>query len=167
MEPMGQEHPNAAERAERFLQTAAGARKLAARLEDDPSMMAWVLAQYRAAEDKDDRLMALTLGIEEYQLPHLALCKRPREDLFRGDIESIAEHIGMQPNPLADVVRLVNSLAEFGQLPAGRRGGMLAAARDRAAEDAAEYDPSAGDPAQDSKPDPDDASPPGEGGNDE
>lgn len=139
---------NLAERAERFLRTAAGARKLATRLEDDQSTMAWVLAQYREAEDMDDQLMALTLGIDEFKLPHLALCKRPREGLFRGDIESIAEHIGMQPTPLADVVRLVDSLFEFGQLPATRRGGMLAAARDRAAEDPAEYDPTSGDPAQ-------------------
>ncbi len=167
MEPMGQEHANPVERAERFARTAAGARKLAARLEDDPSMMAWVLAQYREAEDMDDRLMALTLGIEEDQLPHLALCKRPREDLFRTDIESIAEHIGMQPTPLAEVVRLVNSLVEFGQLPAGRRGAMLAAARDRAAEDPAEYDPSAGDLAADGDEEPGETSPPGEGGNDE
>src|SRR5688500_19678783 len=105
---------NPAERAERFRQTAAGARTLAARLEDDPSTMAWDLAQYRAAEDKDDRLMAQKLEIDAFRLPHLALCKRPREELFRADIDSIAEHIGMNPGPLLDVVRRVGTLDVFG-----------------------------------------------------
>ena len=161
MEPMGQEHDNA-EHIERFRRTAAGARTLAARLEDDPSMMAWVLAQYRDAEDKDDRLMALALGIDEFKLPHLALCKRPREELFRHDIESIAEHIGMDPTPLAEVVRLVDSLAAFGQLQPGQHGRLLAAARDRAAEDTAEYDPAAGESG-----DGDQVSPTGGDGGDE
>ena len=167
MERMGQEYPNAAERAERFRRTAAGARKLAARLEDDPSMMAWVLAQYREAEDKDDRLMALTLGIEDDLLPHLALCKRPREDLFRDDIQSIAEHIGMDPAPLAEVVRLVDSLEAFGQLQTGQRSRLLAAARDRAAEDPAEYNAAPNDPVQDDQTGPQPEAPAGEDDNGE
>jgi hypothetical protein len=146
MEPMSQEHANPAERDARFRRTAAGARTLAARLEDDRSMMAWVLAQYRAAEDKDDRLMAQKLGIAEYQLPHIALCKRPRDELFRSDIDAIAGHIGMDPAPLAEVVRLVDSLEAFGQLQTGQRR-LLAAARDRAAEDPAQYDAAPDDPA--------------------
>jgi hypothetical protein len=73
----------------------------------------------------------------------------------------------MQPAPLADVVRLVDSLFEFGQLPASRRGGMLAAARDRAAEDPAEYDPNSGGPAQDDDERQADASPPTGGAGDE
>ena len=167
MEPMGQEHPNPAARAERFARTAVGARKLATHLEDDPSMMAWVLAQYRDAEDKDDRLMALTLGIDEFKLPHLALCKRPREELFRSDIESIAAHIDMDPAPLAEVVRRVDALAAFGQLQTGQRGRLLAAARDRAAEDSAVYDAAPEHPAEGGQDDAGPDSPAGEDGGDE
>ncbi len=167
MDPMSQEHLNPAERAERFRRTAAGARKLAARLEDDRSMMAWVLAQYRAVEDKDDRLMAQTLDIDAFRLPHLALCKRPREERFRADIDAIAEHIGMDPAPLAEVVRLVDSLDAFGQLQTGQRSRLLAAARDRAAEDSAEYNAAPMDPLQDDQTGPQPEAPAGEDDNGE
>ena len=130
-----------AERADRFSRTSAGARKVAVRLEDDPTTMAWVLARYREAEDADDALIAISLGIDQARIPHLALCSRPRDELFRSDIETIAEHIGMDPLALAEVVRRVDAVTGFGQRPRGHRGGILAAARDRAAEDPATYDP--------------------------
>lgn len=123
-----------------FARTAAGARMLAARLEGDPSTMAWVLARHREAEDQDDVLVALSLGIDPVLLPHLALCNRPREEIFRTDVETIAAHIGMDPIPLAELVRRVEALTGFGRRPAAGRGGILAAARDRAAEDSATYD---------------------------
>ncbi len=129
------------ERADRFARTSEGARKLAARLEDDSTTMAWVLARYREVEDTDDALIAITLGIDVARVPHLALCSRPRAELFRTDIETIAEHIGMDPLALAEVVRRVDAVTGFGQRPRGHRGGFLAAARDRAAEDPAAYDP--------------------------
>jgi len=131
------------ERAALFARTAPGARKLAARLEDDPATMAWVLARYREVEDMSDDLIALSLGIDADRVPHLALCNRPREQLFRTDVESIAVHVGMvDPLPLAQLVRRVDALTGFGQRTAGHRRGFLAAARDRAAEDPAIYDPS-------------------------
>lgn len=154
---MSDEHANAAERMNGFTRTAPGARSLAARLEDDPSMMAWVLARYRAAEDKDDRDMAQLLRIDENQLPHLALCRRPREDLFSDDVDAISAHIGVDPDLLTDVVRhveVIDAFAQHRQRFGRANTGLVAAARDRAAEDPAPYDADAAGAADDAADDP-------------
>src|SRR5262245_1021887 len=78
---------------------------LARKFEKSPKSMAWVLARYRDAEGVDDAAIARQLGVDEHRLHHLALCGRPREYLFAEDIESIAEHIGIEQLPLASLVR--------------------------------------------------------------
>lgn len=126
---------------------AGMAGRLAARFESDPTTMAWVIARYREAEGVDDMLVAVALGIDADQLPHLALCNRPRPELFAEDIETIADHIGVERERLANLVRQVEALAAFGRIGAhgGRAGGLLAAARDRAAEDPGSYEPDGGE----------------------
>jgi hypothetical protein len=116
-----------------------GARKLAQRLEGDEETMAWVLARLRERTGATDVAIAARLGLDEELLPHLALCNRPRQELFRTDVESIADHFAIAPRPLADLVREVETLLRF-QPRGDRAAGLLAAARDRVAEEEDSYD---------------------------
>ena len=116
-----------------------GARRLAERLAGDEATMAWVLARLRERTGATDPAIAARLGLAEDLLPHLALCNRPRPDLFREDVEAIAEHFAIAPRPLADLVREAETLVRF-QPRAERTAGVLVAARDRVAEDEAAYE---------------------------
>jgi hypothetical protein len=115
------------------------ARRMAARLVDDPTSMAWVFARYQAAEGIDEAGVARRLGIEPELVPRVAICNRPRPELFREDVEAIAEHFALAPRPLADLVRDVETLVRFQPRPE-RAAGVLLAARTRVAEDEDGYD---------------------------
>ena len=117
-----------------------GARRLAQRLESDEGTMAWVLARLREHTGAMDSGIAARLGFDEDLVPQLALCNRPRSDLFREDVEAIAEHFAIAPPRLAELVREVETLERFRPLPDHAHGGLLAAARERVAEDESEYD---------------------------
>ncbi|MGH2559019.1 MAG: hypothetical protein ACRDJH_08140 [Thermomicrobiales bacterium] len=126
--------------------TAEIARRLAARLEADPDFLASVLRRYRDAQGFDDALLASHLGIAADHLTHLAICRRPRDDvedpgLFRMDVEAIADVFNLNPFTLADIVRFVDVLDAVAGASAGAvAAGFLAAAKERAAEDRADYD---------------------------
>jgi hypothetical protein len=74
------------------------------------------------------------LRIVAHDLPHLALCLRPRADHFADDIRQISTKFNIDPSALATVVRLVESLEA---LAAGNAqetpgsAGLLMAARAR------------------------------------
>jgi hypothetical protein len=116
------------------------AAKVAARLASSPKSMAWILARYKEIEDVDDASIARQLGVDEHQLHHLAMFGRPRPYLFTEDIETIAEHFGIDQLILASLVRHVEALETFQTYQDIAASGLLAAARDRAAEESGEYD---------------------------
>lgn len=116
------------------------ARRLAARLEDDPSTLAWVFARYRTFEGVDEAGLAAYFAVNPDTVPHIALCGRPREGLFPEDIAAVAERFGIDPRLLAELVRHVDALQEFRRVGAEGQARFLAAARDRAAEDTTSYD---------------------------
>ncbi|MGH2532302.1 MAG: hypothetical protein ACRDJW_08325 [Thermomicrobiales bacterium] len=126
-------------------------RRLARRLEANPDFLAAVFRRYRDAQDLDDDRIAFRLGVAPDDLPRLAICKRPRHDqtdptLFRADVETIAEEFGLNPFTLAEVVRSVDVLdAVAGAPPGAVEAGFLAAAKERAAEERADYDAGADD----------------------
>lgn len=127
------------------------ARRLAERLAADPDFLAAVFAGYKAHAGADDDQIAHRLGADPSLLPRLALCRRPRPDLFRDDVESIAGEFGLDAAKFADFVRHADVLTAFAAPAAtGQSQHVLAAARDRAAEDGTPYDtgPDAG-PAPD------------------
>lgn len=132
------------------------ARRLAERFEGNPDTLASVFARYREAEGIDEAGLAAYLGITPDLVPHIALCGRPRVDLFPEDIATVADRFGIEPERLAVLVRHVDALEAFKRVRPERRQGLLAAARDRAAETSISYDttdhPSANDrptPARD------------------
>src|SRR5688572_15320693 len=115
------------------------ARRFADRLVDDPTAFAWVFARYRAAEGVDDLTLAAFLGVAPELLAQIEICATPRPGLFREDITTVAERFGANPTRLAQVVRHVQALESLYQAPMGGHG-LLAAARERVAEDGADYD---------------------------
>jgi hypothetical protein len=131
------------------------AAKLVARLADVPDTMAWVIARYKEIEQVEDAFVARQLSIDVHQLHHLALCGRPRSMIFDLDIETIANHIGVDQQQLASIVRHVEALETFRTYQGLGASGLLAAARDRAAEESADYEaePDAEDSAPPSEPD--------------
>jgi hypothetical protein len=75
-----------------------------------PAYLAWVLAQYVEREHLSEEELAQRLGIAAHDLPHLALCLRPRPDHFAADVRQISAMFNIDPSTLATVVRLVESL---------------------------------------------------------
>jgi hypothetical protein len=112
-------------------------RQLARRLQDKVEFMASVLAQYQKQERVDDRALAEQLGVSTEMLVRLALCKRPKSESsqFAEQLRQIASFTHMDPGRLAMLLRHIESLEQFSQLPDGRQApvgsGLLAAARDR------------------------------------
>src|SRR5688500_16786029 len=133
------DHPDqAANRSDATL-SARLARRAAARAAERDGFMAWVLARYRETERLDDDGLAAFLGIDRAALDRLALCGRPRPELFGADVAAIAEHAGASEYRLANLIRQVEALQALARAPA-EGVGLLAAARSYAAEDAAAYE---------------------------
>jgi hypothetical protein len=114
--------------------------RMAKMLETSPKSMAWMIAKYRETEGIDNTEVARLLRVDEEQLHHLALCGRPRVELFNEDIESIAEHLSIEQRPLLELVRHVEALETFRYASQAGSSNFLAAARDIAEEPASPYD---------------------------
>jgi hypothetical protein len=121
------------------------ARQLGQRLEQDETYLAHLFAVMRSVEGLDDRGLAIALGAPIERVSRIALCRTPRDDMFREDVDEIAGHFGIDANRLAQLVRRGQTLSAFSHAYSGE---LLAAARDHAAEDRAGYvaddDPSRG-----------------------
>lgn len=107
---------------------------LSRRVEDDPSFLASVLADYATAERLDDAGLAAALGCPLENLARVRLCRTPRADPagFRADVAEIAAAFAVDPLRLASAVRRVQSLRQFRGAAAP---GSLLAARQRPADD--------------------------------
>jgi hypothetical protein len=102
---------------------------LARRVGDHPFFLAAVLARYAGAEGLDDAGLAGALGCDRDALPDLRLCRAPRRETFRADVECIATRFGLDAGRLAGVVRYGQALQQMAGERAAR--GMLLAGRDR------------------------------------
>ncbi|HSH83149.1 MAG TPA: hypothetical protein VLA19_31845 [Herpetosiphonaceae bacterium] len=87
--------------------------RAADRARSEPGFLGAVLVEYETRFGLDDTALAAQLGCEIEQLARLALCRPPRADRFRSDLELIASRIGLDPLPLARVLRLIAALEEF------------------------------------------------------
>ncbi|MFL5758159.1 MAG: hypothetical protein ACJ789_00390 [Thermomicrobiales bacterium] len=114
--------------------------RMASKLEASPKSMAWMIAKYKEAEGIDNTAVARFLHVGEEQLLHLALCSRPRVELFNEDIESIADHLSIEQRPLLELVRHVEALESFQYASQAGSSQWLAAARDIAEEPTSAYD---------------------------
>jgi hypothetical protein len=99
-----------------------------------PEFMAWVLARYVEQEQISENELVQRLGMTAPDLPHLALCLRPRADHFIDDVRQISAKFHIDPTALATVLRLVESFETLAARDAGERAtdaGLLMAARVR------------------------------------
>jgi hypothetical protein len=81
--------------------------------------MAWALARVQAREGLSDEALAARLGLATVDLPRLALCLRPRPDQWAEDLAQIASRFNLAPEPLAAILRAVESPAERRHDPNG------------------------------------------------
>lgn len=87
--------------------------RLVALAEKRQGLMASLLAVYKKQEELDDQQVAELLECDAETLFHLALCERPRSAPdFWGDVEQIASHLHIDPDLLANFIRLAESIEE-------------------------------------------------------
>jgi hypothetical protein len=91
----------------------------ARRAQDRPASVAWALARVQAREGLSDEALAARLGIATEDPPRLALCLRPRLDLWAEDLAQIASRFGLAPEPLATALRAIEVPAAHGHDPTG------------------------------------------------
>jgi hypothetical protein len=99
-----------------------------------PEYLGWVLAQYIEREQISEDQLARYLRIAGQDLPHLALCLRPRAEHFADDVRQISAKFHIDSAVLATVVRLVESVEALAARDAGEGSadsGLLIAARAR------------------------------------
>ena len=106
--------------------------RVAARAEADPEFLGYALAEYAAAEGLDDAELAARLGCPPGVLPHVKLCRLPPADPagFQAAVEDLRVAFGVNPQPLADAVRLGQAVVAF-RAAAPAEAGFVLAARDR------------------------------------
>jgi hypothetical protein len=83
--------------------------------QDRPASVAWV----QAREGLSNEALAARLGIATVNLPRLALCLRPRPDLWAEDLAPIASRFGLAPEPLATALRAIEVPAAHRHDPNG------------------------------------------------
>ena len=85
----------------------AALNRAADRAANAPSFMAYLLAQWGAAEGLTWRQTARRFGCTDDRAHRLALCRRPRPspEHFVEDIERIGSYVGIDPAALARLVR--------------------------------------------------------------
>ena len=97
------------------------------------------LAGWLSATPDGERWIAERLALSDPSLHRLLTCRAPRPQRFLTDISAIASYVGLDPTGLATALREAAVLAALGSRDAdvgdsAGRPGLLAAARDTAAE---------------------------------
>jgi len=104
---------------------------MVARIANDPLFLACALAEFARSRSLDDAGLAAALGCPLDQLTRLKLCGAPRADHFNNDVAAIAGRFGIDPEALAEVVTLGQSVARLrASKSAEAVPGFLLAARD-------------------------------------
>jgi hypothetical protein len=101
------EHP--VDDAEQITRTQELLTEAARRAQDRPDYVGWALARVQAQEGLSDEALAARLGIATVDLPRLALCLRPRPEQWDADLAQITTRFGLALEPLAPVLRVVET----------------------------------------------------------
>ena len=113
-------------------------RRAVERARREPGFLGAVLAEYQARLGLDDAALAAELGCAEEHLADLALCRPPRAGRFRADLEQIAGRLGLDPLPLARLLRLAGALGALADAAPDSEGLRAARRVDEADEPAGE-----------------------------
>jgi hypothetical protein len=103
-------------------------RHVARRARGEQSLWASVLAAIEDHEDVGIDELAQRLGVDEREMPRLALCRRPRPLDESGDLARTASFIGCSAGELAKMYRLGQAIEA---LAASEPGALRRAARRR------------------------------------
>ncbi len=106
--------------------------RAAARATKRREYLGWVLDRYVDLEGLREPELAKRLNLAAVDFARLALCLRPREQTFASDVEAICRKFSLEPQDLAEVVRMVESvdiMSISGTVSTG--SGVLMAARSR------------------------------------
>ena len=113
-------------------------RWAAKRAADEDFLLGYDLQEYRELHEATEDDVASVLDCSSDALICLSLCRRPdlSAQSFRADVEQIAAHCRVNAQKLAALLREVDSLRTFRQVPLPppatfAKPGLLAAARDR------------------------------------
>jgi hypothetical protein len=98
---------------------------------EDPTWMGFWLARHREHERLAEPQLAKKLGVSMDNLVLLRLCRTPRSERFREDVEAICRRTGATERELLGLLRQEQNLYQLkqGGPPSGR--GWLMAASDR------------------------------------
>lgn len=109
--------------------------RAARRASQQPFFLASVFQSYQTFNHISDTALAELLGCKEYDLPRLALCRRPAAHTatFAGDVDHLAMRFQINAEQLAAIIRQIDALEAIrGHLSVREQpSGMLRAARDR------------------------------------
>ena len=102
----------------------------------EPAWLGYWLARHQQTENLDEQQLADKLGILMDKLVLLCLCRTPRRDQFREDLDVVCRHTGASEEVLAQILRREQILHEWKEAGPPPASGWLMAASDRP-EDAA------------------------------
>lgn len=110
------------------------ARSTALSVQRVPFLVSYLIAQWNISfGERPEQALACT----EDQLAYLALCRRPRQERWSGDVEEIASRAGISPERLSQFLRAAEAADAFARAhsPDEEVDGRLMAARDRDEDD--------------------------------
>ncbi len=99
---------------------------MARRLEEDPFFLACPLRLYAASEQLDEEALAQSFGSSGETLIMLRLCRAPRAETFRADVDRIASRFQINGDLLAEAVRRGQALLQM-RKTSGLPGTLMAA----------------------------------------
>lgn len=97
-------------------------------------LIASLLADWRRGFERDP---AEDLGVSGRVLSELALCRRPRRDVWIADVRDIAADLGIDVDRLTTLLRAAETIERLGSSPPAddQQADRLLAARDREEDD--------------------------------
>ncbi len=107
--------------------------RLAQRAEEDNSLFASLIRQFRDAEEQTQLQIAANLGIGELALARLALCERPRKSSILADLSEIARYVGVDSRKLVEFFRYAEAVEAL-RASSSSDAQSLQAARDKDAD---------------------------------
>jgi hypothetical protein len=93
----------------------------------DPAFVGHWLRRHRRAERQSPAELARRLGLSMEGLILLSLCRTPRGDAFREDLEVICAYTGADAAALAQVLRQQQTLARWAEQAPAAEGWLMAA----------------------------------------
>jgi hypothetical protein len=97
-----------------------------------PEFLGWVLDRFVQLEGLSKVELKKRLNVNWVDFTRLAFCLRPRDQHFESDIHEICRKFSIESQPLAELVRLVDSVQTMAStLTVSSESGVLMAARAR------------------------------------